>query len=684
MCGIAGMLAPRSDEAPDPAVVERFAAAMVHRGPDGAGFFRQGPVALAHRRLAIIDLSPGGRQPMTNEDGQVVIVVNGEIYNHRELRADLERKGHRFRGHSDCEVVAHLYEEVGARVPELLRGMFAFAIWDARAGKLVLGRDRFGEKPLYYSFRPDGLVFASELGALLADAGTRVVVSARSLDAYLALQYVPTPDTIFEDVHKLPPGHVLEVGCGQRAEPRRYYAPSFAPTLADISDEEAARRVRETVEEAVRSRLMSDVPLGAFLSGGIDSSIVVACMARASSTPVKTFSVGFTDGSPGAGGGSGEMRADSELPFARMMAERYGTEHHELVVAPDMVSMLPSIVRHHGEPFADTSAVPTRYLCEMTRRHVTVALSGDAGDEVFGGYRRYVWAHVADLLRRLPGPLPSVVARALAAAPGPYLRWFREYGAHLRGDEASGFLRFVCHFSADEKNDLYTPALRDRFAADATAADFAERLRASEAADVVGRFCDLDVQTYLPDAILAKVDIASMTHGLEARAPLVDHHVVELGAALPGRLKVRHGKGKHILKRAFADVVPAAIVDRRKKGFSSPTRSWFAGRLRGYARDLLLSPEARARGLFQPDRVAALLDRHVAGEDHGERIWNLVILEIWHREMVDGRAAFMREIDARAEHLRQQGATASAASAASGPSASASAADRPAAWQPGA
>jgi asparagine synthase (glutamine-hydrolysing) len=657
MCGIAGALAQRLEDAPPAGAVERLAAAMIHRGPDGHGFFHAGPVALAHRRLSIIDLSEAGRQPMTNEDGQIAIVVNGEIYNHAELRADLVAKGHRFKSGSDSEVVAHLYEEVGARVPELLRGMFAFALWDARARKLLLARDRFGEKPLYYCERPDGFVFASELGALVADERTPAALSLEALDAYLALQYVPAPRTIYEAVRKLPPGHTLEVRPGEAPVLRRYYQASFFPGLQDISEEEAARRVRDVVEEAVRSRLMSDVPLGAFLSGGIDSSIVVACMARATGAPVKTFSVGFTEGG----------RADNELPYARLVAERWRTDHHELVVEPDMVGMLPSIVRHHGEPFADTSAVPTRYLCEMTRRHVTVALSGDAGDEAFGGYRRYVWAHVAERLRGLPGPLARGVAAALVAVPGRKARWVREYGARLGADEASRYLRFICHFSAAEKGALYTPELARRFERDGAAESFAAHLGASRATDTVSRLQNLDVETYLPDDILAKVDVASMTHALEARAPLVDHHVVELGAALPGRLKLRGAKGKHILKRAFADLVPAEIVSRRKKGFALPTGPWLRGRLHGFARETLLSDAARARGLFRPEAVEALLDRHRAGEDHGERLWNLIVLETWQRELVDRRAAFAREAAVAAERIAREDAARPAARAVGGP-----------------
>jgi asparagine synthase (glutamine-hydrolysing) len=600
MCGIAGALANRLEEAPPLGAAELFAAAMVHRGPDGHGFFQAGPVALAHRRLSIIDLSDAGRQPMTNEDGQIAIVVNGEIYHHAELRADLVAKGHRFRGGSDSEVVAHLYEEVGARVPELLRGMFAFALWDAGSGTLLLARDRFGEKPLFYCKRADG-VFASELGALVADERTPTALSLAALDSYLALQYVPAPHTIYEAVKKLPPGHTLQVRPGERPTLRRYYRLAPVSTLQGVSEDEAVRRVRETVEEAVRSRLMSDVPLGAFLSGGVDSSIVVACMARATGQPVKTFSVGFTEGG----------RADNELPYARLVAERWRTDHHELIVEPDMVRLLPSIVRHHGEPFADTSAVPTRYLCEMTRRHVTVALSGDAGDEVFGGYRRYVWAHVAEMLRRLPGPLARGVAAALRVAPGRKARWLREYGASLSDDEGARYLRFVCHFSAAEKGALYTPELAERFARDAT---------------------------------------------------------VELGAALPGRLKLRGGKGKYILKRAFADLVPAEIVNRRKKGFALPTGPWLAGRLHGFARDVLLSDAAQARGLFRPEAVTDLLDRHRAGEDHGERLWNLIVLETWQRELVDGRAAFAREAAARAQTIARESAVTARAAGAAGTS----------------
>jgi asparagine synthase (glutamine-hydrolysing) len=520
--------------------------------------------------------------------------------------------------------------------------MFALAVWDRSRRTLLLARDRFGEKPLYYTRRPDGFAFASELAALLADPGTPAEVSPAALDLYLALQYVPAPGSIFANVAKLPAGCLLEVTCGGEPRLRRYYELDYTPSLADISEEEAARRVRAAVEEAVRVRLMSDVPLGAFLSGGVDSSIIVACMARATSKPVQTFSVGFV---------GGEV---DELPFARMIAERYRTDHHELVVEPDMTSLIGSIVRHHGEPFGDTSTLPTRYLCEMTRRNVTVALSGDGGDEAFGGYRRYMWADLAARLASLPRPLAVALRTLLRNVPGAGRHGVRDFGARLTQDEAARYLALVCHFTFEERAALYGPGLREQLGADAALAELRRRLAAATARDGVNRLCELDVQTYLPDDIFFKVDTASMTHSLEARAPLVDHHVMELAAALPGRLKLRGRKGKYILKKAFADLVPPAIRERRKKGFASPTRGWFAGPLRAFARDLLLSSRARGRGLFEPAAVAALLDRHAAGEDHGERIWNLVILEQWYRELVDDRAAFVHAIDETARRLARE------------------------------
>ncbi len=620
MCGIAGLLAPDAERA-DPEAVHRMTEAIAHRGPDGSGLHRDGPCVLGHRRLAIIDLSDAARQPMLNEDGGVAIAVVGEIYNHLELRRGLEARGHVFRSRSDIEVVAHLWEEHGEGTPALLRGMFAIAVWDRRRGELMLARDRYGEKSIYWTFGRHGLAFASEIPALLELDGVGRELDLAALDAYLALQYVPHPHTIFRDIKKLPPGHLIVVRPGAEPVARPYMAIDHAPRYAGIDAHEAEREVRRIVEDAVRVRLMSDVPLGAFLSGGVDSSIVVACMARASSQPVKTFSIGVGD--------------NPELPYARLVAERYRTEHHEEIVTPDTVALLPQIVRSHGEPFADPSAVPTRVLAQMTRKYVTVALSGDASDEAFGGYRRYVWAHVADAIRRLPGPARAGVVSLLARVPGGRARWLREYGHHLGTDDATRYLRFICHFSAPEKAAIYSADLRERFQRDATAERFAQILAGSAAPDPLGKLLELDVRTYLPDDILVKVDIASMAHSLEVRAPFVDHHVMELAASLPSALKVRGLTGKVLLKRAFADLVPEPILRRSKRGFSLPLARWFSGELYGFAREVLLSQAARGRGLFEPRGVESLLERHRRGEDHGDRIWNLLVLELWYREVFD-------------------------------------------------
>ena len=544
-------------------------------------------------------------------------------------------------------MVAHLYEEVGARVPELLRGMFAFALWDARAGTLLLARDRFGEKPLYYGERAGRVrvrLRARRAARRRADAGA--TLSLPALDAYLALQYVPQPRHDLRGAcKKLPAGHTLE-------RPLRRAAgacvattgPSFAPHAGrHLASEEAARaRARHGRGGGAASRLMSDVPLGAFLSGGVDSSIVVACMARATGAPGQDVLGRLLRGRPRG------QRAAVRAPGRRALPHRAPRADRR---ARTWSGLLPSIVRHHGEPFADTSAVPTRYLCEMTRRHVTVALSGDAGDEAFGGYRRYVWAHVADLLARPARGRSRAAVAARAAAPS---RAAGALGARVRRapratDEATRYLRFVCHFSAGEKaRHLHARAARAvRPRRHGRGVRGAARPPAP-ATDTVSRLQDLDVETYLPDDILAKVDIASMTHGLEARAPLVDHHVVELGAALPGRLKLRRRQGQAHPQAGVRR--PGPRRDRRtaQEGIRAADRALAArGGCTASRASCCCPTAARERGLFAPAAVEALLDRHRAGEDHGERIWNLMVLETWFRELVDGRASFVREVAAR-------------------------------------
>ncbi len=622
MCGIAGMLTAEPDAPPDVEAVERMCAAMLHRGPDDHGLLVDGPCALGHRRLSIIDLRPEAAQPMSNEDDSIALVVNGEIYNFAELRRELEAKGHRFKSRSDSEVILHLYEELGIDFVDQLRGMFALGLWDRRRRRLLLARDRFGKKPLFYHLGPHGLVFASELGALAASEQFDRRPDLDAIDAFLCLQYVPSPLTAFEGVRKLPAGHRLVCEPGRIPAPERYFDLRF-DRLAAGSPAELREQLHAEIEDAVRVRLVSDVPLGAFLSGGLDSSLVVAMMARLSNRPVKTFSVGF----------GGEDH--SELPYARMVAERYGTEHHELVVEPDMASIIPELVRHYGEPFADTSALPTWVLCQHTRSGVTVALSGDGGDEAFSGYPRYVHAAIARALRALPRPLPAVVSKVIASVPTGAAKKLRGYGTRLMEPEHVRFLGLAAHIPHADRLALYSCAMRQRFSKDLIAARFGELYALSTAGDPVNRLLDLDIRTYLTDDILTKVDIASMAHSLEVRCPLVDQDVMMFAASLPGSEKQRVLRTKRILRDVARPLLPAEILTRPKQGFGLPIERWMREDLAPLSRDILLDRTATERGLFEPEAIERLLDGQQRGEPRGDQIWSLLMLELWYRTFID-------------------------------------------------
>jgi asparagine synthase (glutamine-hydrolysing) len=613
MCGICGLLAPSG--APDVALVERMTAALVHRGPDEGSVDAFGRCVLGHRRLQVIDLATGG-QPVTNEAGGVVAVFNGELYNFRELRTGLA--SHEVRGAGDTPVIPHLYEESGPTFVSRLEGMFAIALWDGDRQRLVLARDRVGKKPLLWARLPDGtLAFASELKALLRLPGITREVDPAALDAYLALQYVPS-GTALRGVEKLQPGHVLvaEGGC-VRVEP--YW--SLEPRREELDDGEWLERVQETVGGAVRRRLVSDVPLGALLSGGIDSSIVVAEMAKAVGS-VRTFTIGF-----------GDERYD-ERAYARSVAERYGTEHEEIVVEPDAAELLPRLVRAFDEPLGDEAALPQFVVGELARRHVTVALTGDGGDEAFAGYERYAAVGVAGRVA-VPG----------AAAAGRVLRWAGRSEPRSRANRAGRLLelaalpaparygRVMEVFPADLRAELWDPA----FTAGAVPAW--ELLGPAPEPGISG-LQRLDVSTYLPGDLLLKADIASMAHSLEVRSPLLDHHVLELGLSLPDALKIEGLRGKVALRRAFADALPPAVATRGKTGFGVPIARWFRDGLRMLAGDVLLGETARARGQLRPGVVAQLLDDHVSGRaDHSHRLWCLLMLELWQREYVDAPSA---------------------------------------------
>jgi asparagine synthase (glutamine-hydrolysing) len=613
MCGICGLLAPTG--APDPTLVERMNAALVHRGPDEGSADAFGRCVLGNRRLRIIDLVTGS-QPVSNEAGDVVAVFNGELYNFPELREELAATGHDVRGTGDTPVIPHLYEEHGPGFVGRLSGMFALALWDSSSERLVLARDHVGKKPLLWTRLSDGtLAFASELKALLRLPGVRAEIDPTMLDAYLALQYVPSPRTALRGIEKLRPGHLLVAEQGSiRVE--LYAHLELLPEPPSLAD------VRAAVEAAVRRRLVSDVPLGVLLSGGIDSSIVVACMARAQSAPIRTFTVGFAD-----------PRYD-ERSQARAIAERYSTRHEELVLEPDVTATLPRLAAAYDEPLGDDAALPLFLICEAARRHVTVALTGDGGDEAFAGYERYA-AH--ELAGRLRFPGKKTAARALRALSNePRSRATR--AARLLEaatiPREKRYARLMEVFPLELRAELWEP-------------DFVQpaELRLQPARPGIVGLQELDIETYLPDDLLLKADIASMAHSLELRSPFLDRDVLQIGLSLaePARRQ-----GKQALRHAFEADLPPEILTRKKTGFGIPLSAWFRGEARELAGDLLLDEHVRRRGQLRPAAVERLLAEHGSGEaDHGHRIWCLLMLELWQRTHVEAEQPAGEPLPAR-------------------------------------
>jgi asparagine synthase (glutamine-hydrolysing) len=628
VCGIVGQARDDGRRVSRP-LLEQMCAGLEHRGPDKRGIFAADGAGLGIQRLRVIDLETGD-QPISNEDGSVVVVLNGEIYNYRELRAQLERSGHRFATKGDTETIVHLYEEHGVDCVKHLHGMFAFALWDRRRRRLLVARDRLGKKPLFYAHRAGALSFASEMGALMRDQEISADVDHGALDAYLAYGYVPAPRSALRAVRKLPPAHTLVWEDGKVAI-ERYWRLDYARKLDPMPLPELLERIREGLRTATRKRLVADVPLGAFLSGGIDSSAVVAAMAEASSRPVKTFSIGF------------EQAAFDELPHARRVAQQFGTEHEEFVVRPDAIEILPKLVRHYGEPFADSSAIPCFYLAELTRRHVTVALNGDGGDEAFAGYTRYVSNRMAGSLDRLPASVRRAVAAAGRRLPergevsSPLNRARRMAGA-LALDPIERYSTYVSLHGADQRAALYTPEYADLVGPVDALDVLRDPWEAASGEDVLDRLLEVDTLTYLPDDLIAKIDIATMAHALEARSPFLDHEMMELAASIPASLKARGTEKKWVLREAMRGWLPDDLLDRPKQGFSVPLSDWFRGDLRSYVSEVLLDPSTLARGWFREDAINGMLDRHAAGAD-GEagRIWSLLMLELWHRELVEGR-----------------------------------------------
>jgi len=628
MCGICGLVYNNPSRNVKDEQILNMCETIRHRGPDDGGTYVKGSVGLGFRRLAIIDLSPTGHQPMCNEDGSIWIAFNGEIYNYLELREYLISKGHTFRSRSDTETIIHLWEEEGEQCVEKLRGMFAIAIWDSNRGSLFLARDREGKKPLFYAALHDKFLFGSEIKAILADPDFNAEPDMQAIHHYLAYQSVPAPFCAFKGVNKLPPAHTLLWKDG-RITLRRYWKLSYANKriIRTPQDEQTLQEeIIERLREAVRIRLMSEVPLGAFLSGGIDSSIVVALMAGLMNQPVKTFSIGFTN------------EEYNELPYARMVADRYGTEHHEFIVTPDAKTIFPELVWHYNEPFADSSAIPTYYVSKLAREHVTVILTGDAGDENFAGYPRYQFDGDYQLSNKLSYALNRFDRRN--PLTGNYFNPDDPFGtikrlAGLSQERLLYYLR-ITHFHEGYQKNLYTPEFRKILGNKFTVDWMLDIYRDSDAKNFLDSTLDLDLRLYLPDTLMTKVDIASMTHSLEARAPMLDHKFLEFTATIPSRLKLNNEKvAKYIFKKAVEPYLPHDVIYRKKMGFGVPIDHWFRNELKEMTYDILLSRKAIERGYFKSSYIQSMLERHQAGENWQYLIWNLLMLEMWHLMFID-------------------------------------------------
>ena len=635
MCGICGIvewgegLGPTEDE------LLRMSAVLRHRGPDDTGSYlshdgemtRGLRAGLGHTRLSIIDVE-GGHQPLSNEDGTIWIVYNGEIYNFKQIRDKLLKAGHTFRTRCDTEVIVHLYEEKDVDCLQELRGMFAFAIWDDRKGRLFLARDRLGQKPLSYLAQRNRFVFASETKAILQLDGVPREVDMEALHYYMTYHYVPHPWSMFRGFKKLPPASYLVMENG-RIDVRSYWEPRVR-IARDVDEREYRDRLRSLLWEATDLRMMSDVPLGAFLSGGVDSSIVVGMMSKLAGQPVRTFSIGFK-----------EKKYD-ELDYATTVAKHFRTEHKAFVVRPRALEVLPTLIWQYDEPFADSSAIPTYYVSKMTSEYVKVALTGDAGDECFAGYPRYRAVRLGQLFDKLPRivrrmadeqvwkRLPaSFEARTLSRRARRFLQ------AICLSPEAR-YLRWCCIFDDERKRHLYSDALMPMLADLPSLKIFGDEYERAGGGDFLAKTMFVDLMRYLPDDLLVKVDIASMTNSLETRSPFLDHHVVEFALTVPTRLKLKGLRSKHLLKEAFADMLPPSILKRKKMGFGVPISAWFRRELRDFMQSVLLDGRSLSRGYFEPAAVRKLIRDHLSGRfDHSYRLWALLVLELWHRQYID-------------------------------------------------
>lgn len=635
MCGIAGAVWWQQDKRIDRDVLQRMTDAIQHRGPDAEGHWTieqsagtKPGVAFGHRRLSIIDVA-GSVQPLSNDDGSIQIVFNGEIYNYKELRQDLIAAGHRFRTAGDTEVIVRLYEQHGLGFIDHLRGMFALAIWDAREQKLVVARDRLGQKPFFYRLEDGRFSFASELKAILQIPNIPRELDRKSMLRFLTLQYVPAPHSMLKGFQRLPPATLAVLKDGDLSIQRYWTAPYDQPELNRSRIEDWTEELRHEMTEAVRLRLRSDVPLGAFLSGGIDSTITTGLMQEQLNQPVKTFSIGFP------------VKAFDERHFARQAAEMLGTDHHEAMVCPDALEILPKLIWHYDEPFGDSSAIPTMYLSKMTREHVTVALTGDAGDELFCGYDRYRAVRMMQQMAFAPKWMRKMAAAAADFLPTSVrqkslLRRGKRFLSTMAMESEERYLNWITIFNSDRLEQLVSSDLLQELRQITPAECVFDAYGLFPDRDFVTRTTAVDVETYLPFDLLRKVDIASMHVGLECRSPMLDHKVVELAARMPLQVKQSMKQGKMVLTETFRDLIPPDIQTRKKMGFGVPIDHWFRNELKPLLHDVLLSDMCLGRGLLNANEVRTLVEQHTSGKfDHAYRLWNLLCLELWQRMYLD-------------------------------------------------
>ncbi|MGB7585632.1 MAG: asparagine synthase (glutamine-hydrolyzing) [Terriglobales bacterium] len=629
MCGICGIFHRDARRQVEQDALAAMCAQIVHRGPDDDGYYVEGNGGLAVRRLSIIDVR-SGHQPISNEDENLWIVYNGEIYNHGNLRKELESCGHRYRTNSDTETILHLYEEYGAECVRRLRGMFAFAVWNRRARSLFMARDRFGIKPLYYRLDDGTFLFGSEIKAILEYPGVKAEFNPSALAEYLAFGYIAGPETMFQGIRKLLPGHYLEIGETGELKISQYWTLTCAPEAIERPRDYYVKSYRDLLEGAVAGHLMSDVPLGVFLSGGLDSSVIAALAQKIRSEPVDTFSVGCSE------------ETFSELPYARQVADHLGSKHHEIRIGGgDFFDILPNLVWHEDEPMAWPSSVPLYFVARLAKSYVKVVLTGEGSDETLGGYARYAWtlinSQMDGVYRKLaPAILRKLIRDFLHAAPFSASSHRKlEHTFLLRNGEAWSSLyfdNFYSAFSAGDQRDLLTPQFLDR-AGDAYASSLRHWDQSS--GDLLHRMLDTDIKTYLVE-LLMKQDQMSMAASVESRVPFLDHELVEFTANIPARYLVRGREGKSILKSAAEGLLPKSVIYRKKMGFPTPWAIWLRTRLDGLE-DMLLEPRTQNRGIFREDGVRRLFAEHRAGRrDHGDRIWRLLNLEIWHRVFIDG------------------------------------------------